>query len=105
MEKGDLVVPAWLLAFVFFALVVALGSAIDCRLQKDNYRANAMDLCAWHARRSCGDVSSEEATKLWHDIVNGRAVCPFCGQKHDDNWISRNAWESQVNAKEKEIAK
>lgn len=64
----------------------------------EHYRLNAMDLCAWHARRMEGDVASNEATQLWKSIVCGDVVCPFCGQKHDSNWISRNAWNSQVNA-------
>ena len=69
--------------------------------QAQKYRNYAMDLCAWHARRMNGDdVASKEATRAWKDIVNGESVCPFCGQRHDESWVSRNAWESQINALE-----
>ena len=74
--------------------------------ESEKHRINAMDLCAWHARRLDGDyISSKRSTQIWADIVRGNTVCSFCGQKHDTNWISRNAWESQVNALELETAK
>lgn len=81
------------------SMLCTVGGLIHQSRQSHEYRSNAMDLCAWHARRMHGDdVSSEEATQLWRDIVSERVVCPFCGQKHDASWVSRNAWESQVNA-------
>ena len=76
-----------------------VGGLIHQSRQAHEYRRNAMDLCAWHARRMNGDdPSSHCATVLWGRVVSGKTTCPFCGQKHDKNWISRNAWESQVNA-------
>ena len=83
---------------ILTVLLLTLLLVMKC-IESDHYRQNAMDLCAWHARRMYGDdVSSPEATSRWKSIVSGKAICPFCGQKHDSNWISRNAWDSQVNA-------
>ena len=76
--------------------VTVMLFAVD---EANRYRRNAMDLCAWHARRMNGDdPASPQATILWIDIISGDRVCPFCGQLHDDAWVSRNAWDSQVNA-------
>lgn len=90
-EKNNIVftVIVWLL----------IATMIYCYSQAYHYRINAMDLCAWHARRMNGDdPSSENATKLWREVISGNRICPFCGQKHDRSWVSRNAWDSQVNA-------
>lgn len=87
-----------LLASLLAMLAIAILLANEANLAK-HYKANAMDLCAWHARRMHGDdVSSEEATMRWNRIVSGESVCSFCGQKHNLSWISRNAWDSQVHA-------
>jgi uncharacterized protein (DUF2384 family) len=84
---------------ILISLLVVLAIAVGCLAQQNQlHRRNAMSLCAWHARRTVGDVSSDEATRLWRGIVSGEAVCPFCGQKHDRHWVSRDAWESQVEA-------
>ena len=90
----------WGFALAFtVSMFCMVGGLIHQSRQANEYRRNAMDLCAWHARRMDGDdVSNKEATQLWKDVVNGVAVCPFCGQRHDESWVSRNAWESQVNA-------
>lgn len=85
-----------IVCFLTCVMQVAL-SCYQWRLLR-HYRANAMDLCAWHARVMVGDPSSPEATIRWDRIVSGIDVCTFCGQKHNGDWVSRNAWESQVNA-------
>lgn len=69
-----------------------------CFLPHEDYRANAMDLCAWHARRNHANMASVEATEEWKQIVSGKVECSFCGQLHDKNWVSRNAWDSQIEA-------
>jgi hypothetical protein len=95
----------WPLVVVFCAVLIGVYSTVCLDRQNKIHRSNAMDLCAWHARSMQGDVTSDEATALWRDIIRGDAVCPFCGQKHDGNWVSRNAWDSQVNAKWGTVAK
>ena len=87
-------VVAHCLVLIFFAV----AGLIYQSWQACELRSNAMDLCAWHARRMHGDdVFSETATRRWRSIVDGRSVCNFCGQRHDAAWVSWNAWESQVN--------
>lgn len=78
-------------------ICLAIGLTMEAHRSETN-RQNAMDLCAWHARRNYGDVSSPEATQVWRDIVKGERVCSFCGQKHDDNWKSKNAWQSMLGS-------
>jgi len=91
-EKGILFLLISIQVLLFAIIVIQTISA-------NTYRSNAMDLCAWHARRSHSEgVSSEAATRQWRDIIEGRAVCSFCGQKHNSDWISRSAWESQVTS-------
>lgn len=92
----------WPFAITQLVGVVVMGCAMVHFVQQAAmHRTNAKDLCAWHARRMNGDdPTSEAATQLWREIISGKRVCPFCGQKHDGNWVSRNAWESQVNAME-----
>jgi len=94
----------WGFAMAFtVSMFCMVGGLIHQSRQAHEYRRNAMDLCAWHARRMNGNnVSSKDSTKLWKDIANGTIACPFCGQKHNANWVSRNAWESQINAMEAE---
>lgn len=93
--------PRWQL-FNLILSVVSLALTILIVHNARHYRANAMDLCAWHARRMDGDdPASERATQLWRSIVACKAECPFCGQLHDGYWVSRNAWESQLNAFDK----
>ncbi len=90
----------WALASLVSMLFLT-AAVVYQSMAAERYRSNAMDLCAWHARRMNGDdVSSKDSTKLWKGIVNGVTTCPFCGQKHNANWVSRNAWESQINALE-----
>ncbi len=105
VDDGSIASNCYRAALLGFALAFTVsmfcmvGGLIHQSRQSHEYRRNAMDLCAWHARRMNGDdVSSKEATQRWRDIVSGVAVCPFCGQRHDKSWVSRNAWGSQVNA-------
>lgn len=93
----DVVVLIGLIAMtviLLFAFEVSRYSA-----QAETYRKHAMDLCAWHARRMYGDdPASAEATARWRRIVAGEVPCSFCGSRHDENWISRAAWDAQLNA-------
>lgn len=78
--------------------MVVLGTAGQGIAKRaDHYRGNAMDLCAWHAR-TIFDDDPNDPNQRWVRVRSGELTCPFCGQKHDRNWISRNAWDSQVNA-------
>jgi hypothetical protein len=61
------------------------------------HRANAMDLCVWHARAIFNDDPNSVGQR-WIEVRNGLRTCPFCGQKHNIHWVSRNGWDSQINA-------
>lgn len=66
-------------------------------------RSNAMDLCAWNARQLTAaekgePIDGREATAVYARVIKGRQTCPFCGQLHDEQWVSRNAWDSLINA-------
>lgn len=54
-----------------------------------------MDLCAWHARSIFNDDPNGEVQR-WREVADGYRTCPFCGQLHNDAWVSRNGWDSQV---------
>jgi len=83
----------FLMSIVFvLAVVLLLSISNSLKFYKD-----ARDLCAWNARQKAGDVNSEEATRLWKRIITCKTPCTFCGQLHDQYWISRNTWEAQVN--------
>lgn len=85
---------------VIFAAVllgILIATLLFVSYQRDHYRRNAMDLCAWHARIIFADDPNTE-NQRWVRVRSGELMCPFCGQKHGSGWVSRNAWESQLNA-------
>lgn len=97
MKSGSKLI---LLSDVIFATVllsILITALLVVSYQRDHYRRNAMDLCAWHARVIFGDDPNTE-NQRWVRVRSGELVCPFCGQKHGSGWVSRNAWESQLNA-------
>ena len=66
-------------------------------------RSNAMDLCAWNARQLVAaekgePIDGREATAVYARVIKGRQTCPFCGQLHNEQWVSYNAWDSLTNA-------
>lgn len=78
-------------------VVVLILTLVKSVADLNRYRSNAMDLCLWHARVIFDDDPSD-LNQRWMRVHSGRLECPFCGQLHDKNWISRNAWDSQINA-------
>ena len=91
-KRFDLVSLCLPVAMVCLAIMTICGVSVRA-YDAAKYRENAMDLFAWHAR-----AMNPDNNVFWWRVKNGQAVCPFCGQKHDDNWVSRNAWDSQINA-------
>jgi hypothetical protein len=85
-------------SFLFsFGLVLYLG--YEYRM----LRSNAMDICAWNARQLTAaekgePIDGRESTAVYQRVIRGRQTCPFCGQLHDERWVSRNAWDSLTNA-------
>lgn len=83
-------------AMTGLAATFAVGLALQYH-QAQRYRDNAMDLCSWHARTIFADDPNVREER-WRKVHNGLLKCPFCGQLHDKHWVSRNGWDSQVNA-------
>lgn len=94
--KDDLV---WLIVLVGWTFCLLAYRTYDEHL----LRKNAMDLCAWNARQLVAaekgePIDGREATGVYQRVIKGRQTCPFCGQLHDERWVSRNAWDSLTNA-------
>lgn len=77
-------------------IVVLLVALLCCNSIGLVEHLKARDLCAWHARNIFRDPLNQP--QRWLKVQNGTKFCPFCGQLHNKYWVSRNGWESQVNA-------
>ncbi len=95
-DKAMIMMPI----ITFICTIIIFCCYISATNSAKIYKVNAMDLCAWHSRvilyknDPAGDITNEAR---YTRIRQGIDKCLFCGQKHDENWVSYNAWDSQIN--------